>query len=377
MDEGRAIELAALQTELRTLIGDGKLRCEWAPEVLSIEPASPPPAIDVSDRVRGMLLGLAIGDSLGNTSESMTASHRKAAFGEVRDYLPNKHAGGKRIGTPSDDTQMAFWILEHLIEHGRIEPDTLADTFCKHHIFGIGGTVKAFISARKAGATWWDAGQPGAGNGGLMRLAPVLAPHVRDPSVGLWRDAVLATAVTHNGPAAISASVAFAGILWDLLGMDHPPPEDWWVDCYVRRAMPVEGETDFLEPRFGPHVDKFSGPLWRYVADRADEFSNLPVAGADAISGSGAYLLETVPIALHILRVHAHDPEEAIVRAVNDTKDNDTVAAIVGQVVGALHGAKALPGRWIKRLTGRLGAHDDGRVFDLINSAVDRFLVSA
>ena len=43
---------------------------------------------------------------------------------------------------------------------------------------------------------------------------------------------------------------------------------------------------------------------------------------------SGAYLLETVPSVLYILERHGHDPEEAIVRAVNDTKDNDTVAAI-------------------------------------------------
>jgi len=35
---------------------------------------------------------------------------------------------------------------------------------------------------------------------------------------------------------------------------------------------------------------------------------------------------------------HARDPEEAIVRAVNDTKDNDTIAAIAGAGVGVLHG---------------------------------------
>jgi ADP-ribosyl-[dinitrogen reductase] hydrolase len=35
---------------------------------------------------------------------------------------------------------------------------------------------------------------------------------------------------------------------------------------------------------------------------------------------------------------HADDPEEAILRAVSDTKDNDTIGAIVGAAVGALHG---------------------------------------
>jgi ADP-ribosyl-[dinitrogen reductase] hydrolase len=39
--------------------------------------------------------------------------------------------------------------------------------------------------------------------------------------------------------------------------------------------------------------------------------------------------------------------EEAIVRAVDDTTDNETVAAIVGAAVGAVHGRSALPERWV------------------------------
>ena len=66
---------------------------------------------------------------------------------------------------------------------------------------------------------------------------------------------------------------------------------------------------------------------------------------------------------------HGHEPEEAIVRAVNDTKDNDTVAAIVGAAVGALHGRSGLPARWIDNLLGRTTASDDGQVFRLLEKA--------
>jgi ADP-ribosylglycohydrolase len=96
---------------------------------------------------------------------------------------------------------------------------------------------------------------------------------------------------------------------------------------------------------------------------------------------SAAYLMETLPCALYILMHHGHEPEEAIVRAVNDTKDNDTVAAIVGAAVGALHGAKAMPERWRANLTGRTlagGKHegedvDDRRIFELIDRARARW----
>ena len=43
--------------------------------------------------------------------------------------------------------------------------------------------------------------------------------------------------------------------------------------------------------------------------------------------------------------VHAGDFEEAVVRAVNDTRDNDTVAAIVGAVLGAFYGRSGIPSR--------------------------------
>jgi len=84
---------------------------------------------------------------------------------------------------------------------------------------------------------------------------------------------------------------------------------------------------------------------------------------------SGAYLLETVPSVVYILMRYGHDAEEAIVRAVNDTKDNDTVAAIVGAAVGALHGRAGLPKRWTDKLLGRTTDGDDGRVFELLESA--------
>ena len=78
------------------------------------------------ERVAGMLLGLCIGDALGNTSETMTPAQRREHLGEVRDYLPNRHAEGRAVGLPSDDTQLAFWTLAHLLERGGLAPAGLA-----------------------------------------------------------------------------------------------------------------------------------------------------------------------------------------------------------------------------------------------------------
>lgn len=53
----------------------------------------------------------------------------------------------------------------------------------------------------------------------------------------------------------------------------------------------------------------------------------------------------------------------------NDTRYNDTVAAIVGAALGALHGKRAIPSRWLTGLLGRTTEDDDGFVFDLIEQA--------
>lgn len=79
--------------------------------------------------------------------------------------------------------------------------------------------------------------------------------------------------------------------------------------------------------------------------------------------------METLPSVIYILMRHGDNLEEAIVRAVNDTKDNDTIAAIVGAAVGALHGKAAIPQRWIRNLSGRTTDRDDGRIYELISQA--------
>jgi ADP-ribosyl-[dinitrogen reductase] hydrolase len=319
------------------------------------------------DRVEGMLLGLAIGDALGNTTEGNLPSIRYARYGEIRDYVPNRHAGHRRIGLPSDDTQLAFWTVEQLLEDGHLDPEHLATGFAGRQIFGIGNTVRAFIAARKAGAPWDQAGQHSAGNGAVMRIAPVLLPHLRQPSVDLWRDAIVAGSVTHNDASSNGACVGLIGMLWELLGMQGAPEPNWWLDTYCERARLIEADAA-ITPRHPELARVFRGPVWRLVdtAVRHALAEELSVLDACDRWYSGALLLETMPSALYILARHGADPEEAIVRAVNDTKDNDTIAAIVGAAVGALHGVDALPGGWRNNLLGRTGADDDGRVFELI-----------
>lgn len=325
------------------------------------------------ERVEGMLLGLAIGDALGNTTESMLPSTRKQAHGEIRDYLPNQYASYRPLGVPSDDTQMAFWTLEQLIADDGLVPDHLARKFTQHQIFGIGGTVKDFLRAyKKQRQPWEQASQPSAGNGALMRIAPIVIPHLRQPSPALWADAAIASMVTHNDRASIACCVTFTHILWECLHLKQNPDPIWWVDTFTTAASHLEGNTNF-SPRHMGIV--YQGPLWQFVDREVRKAIKENWSSLEACEHwhSGAYLLETMPCVLYILARHGDDPEEAIIRAANDTKDNDTIAAIVGAAVGALHGRTDLPARWINGLLGRTGADDDWHIFEVIESAKQTF----
>jgi len=134
-------------------------------------------------------------------------------------------------------------------------------------------------------------------------------------------------------------------MLWQLLGMEAAPEPSWWPRAYVDAARDLEGQTAY-QPRCGAFTG-YNGPLRRFVDERlvAACEQDLTTLAACEQWWSGAYLLETLPGALYVLARHAGDPEDALVRAVNDTKGNDTVAALVGAAVGALHGASSLPDR--------------------------------
>jgi ADP-ribosylglycohydrolase len=323
-----------------------------------------------ADRVRGMLLGLAIGDSLGNPTEGLSPTQRHARYGEIRDYLPNPAAGGMRVGLPSDDTQLSFWTLESLLEHGRLDPADLSSRFAAGEIFGIGRSVERFRQNQRHGMSpWYRCGAESAGNGALMRIAPVVLLH-HDGGPSLWLDAALASIVTHRDACSVGACVAYADLLSRLIRLPAPPTAGWLLDTCRSTLQQVCLDTPYRAraARYAGRELALPAYLEQLFADATRQRWNTRQA-SDAW-GSGAYLLESLPSALWILASHAHDPEEAITRAVNDTDDNDTIAAIVGAAVGALHGAQALPRPWLSGLLGRTTAANDGAVFRLVESAV-------
>ena len=73
---------------LKELVAAHKIRMCWSSKIMESSISAGAQSIS-EDRVRGMLIALAIGDSLGNTTEAQLPSERRQERGEIRDYLPN------------------------------------------------------------------------------------------------------------------------------------------------------------------------------------------------------------------------------------------------------------------------------------------------
>ncbi len=361
----------------------------WHPRLDAAPPPLPAgPAL--ADRIEGMLLGLAIGDALGNPAESLTAAERRARHGWIDHYLPNPDAGGRCVGLPSDDTQLAFRALAQALADGQLVPEALGRAIAGAPIFGIGPSTAAFCERFRAGLPWQRCGSPRASNGALMRIAPTLLPFVARPGPALWHDTLRSANLTHDDALSNASCIALVASLWQLLGRAAPPPAAQWVDDWLQIYDDLGLEARFVwggapvadaaAPATPPAVGCASpaGPARTLQALLRDELRPALAAGlstADACArwGSSLDLHETVPSLLFILTRHAGDPRAAILEAVNHTFDNDTIGAVVGSAVGALHGASALPEAWVDDLVGRTAEDDDHRVFELMRDAAARF----
>ena len=341
-----------------------------AGKILSTLPVSLDAQLLARDqRIAGMLIGVAVGDCLGHSTEwkfDPTSRHDK--FGTILDHL---QGGDSRVGRISDDTQLTFWTVERLLRSGEFQFDDLVKCFVERQsrIVGRGKNTSASLARHQQRlqsgrhTTHACAGDPngeGRGNGGLMRFSPIVLPHLRQPTAKLYHDAVLATLITHGNSWALASIVPMTHLLWCCLALPtgSAPTADWWIDEYLRVGadleigpLPYPLDTDPVPAWFknfrGGLCDFLDGPV------RSAYRKGVPLRDACSLDGFGsrADILQTVPAVLYTLMCHSDDVTCSLIAAVNDTKDNDTIAAIVGAYVGAIHGRDKIRAKWIEGIS--------------------------
>ncbi len=282
-------------------------------------------AEDIRDRALGAFLGLAVGDAVGTTLEFCSR--------DARPRLQDLVGGGPfelPPGAWTDDTAMALALADSLAASEALDCRDLMDRFvrwwqegdysCSGHCFDIGNTTRQALDRyRRTGDPLAGSTDPrSAGNGSLMRLAPV--------ALRFWHDRprLIAAAAdqsrtTHGAEEAVDACRAFAELLAEAIA--GSPRAD------LLAGRRFEG---------APAVARVMAGSWR----------GRP---RNRIRSSG-YVVHTLEATIWSV-ARSGDFRNAVLLAANLADDADTVAAVTGQLAGALYGLSGIPDNWLERVS--------------------------
>ncbi|TAN04080.1 MAG: ADP-ribosylglycohydrolase family protein [Rhodanobacteraceae bacterium] len=287
-------------------------------------PANPSP--DLRSRYRGCLLGLAVGDAVGTTLEFATPG----TFEPINDMV----GGGPfdlEPGQWTDDTSMALCLASSLVECGGFDAKDQMDRYCRWQnggylsstgkCFDIGRTVNSALQHYEAtGDPYAGSADPDtAGNGSIMRLAPVPMFYAHDIEAA-ERYAAESSRTTHGAIECVDACRLLARILV--------------------RALHGESKSDVLFADSGHPA--LAGQI---SAIARGSYRGTPVK---EIRGTG-YVVRSLEAALWAFD-STTSFRDAILLAANLGEDADTTAAICGQVAGAFYGKPGIPAPWLARL---------------------------
>lgn len=309
--------------------------------------------MDLVERFRGSILGLAIGDAIGHPTEFISSVARiKAKYGErgVTGFNPS---GAHQAGTFTDDTQMTIAVMRALVRRGHASLDELmalmGDEFvawAEHpsNNRAPGGTCLAGCRKLKQGAAWRDAGvKESKGCGAAMRAAPVGLLYFDDDDL-MVKIAAAQSALTHSHPTGIASSVAAAA------------PVAW-----VAKGNGLDGIIEYTKKM----VSKVTPDMLRDLKAREQDIEEIGIGEMMAILDDTANALgessedvcgllggawvgeEAVACALWCVLTGDGDFKEAVLKGANSSGDSDSIACIAGSIVGALHGSAGIPSDWL------------------------------
>lgn len=292
--------------------------------------------MDATDRYRGCLLGLATGDALGATLEFRAPGTFESITGICG-------GGPHRLkpGEWTDDTSLALCLAESLIERRGFDPIDQLERYCRWHLEGYlsctGTCFDIGVTTRKALQRFMRSREPfpgltderSAGNGSLMRLAPVPMFYAADPIRAIELSGE-SSRTTHGLLVTIDACRYFGGlILGALLGV----PKETLLSA---RYAPIPGYWE---------ENLLAGDIDRVAAGSYREREPPEIRGRGYVAAS----LEAALWAFH----RSDTFEEGCLMAVNLGEDADTTGAIYGQLAGAYYGAPGIPGAWLACLAER------------------------
>jgi ADP-ribosylglycohydrolase len=339
------------------------------------------------------MAGMAVGNALGTPARGRSKAEIVNEFGRLQAYHESFDLAGfvesakdmdpgefelqalrwVPAGVYIEDTQQALALCDCLIRDEDLSGESFAELLCKlsgprgrgfgFGVFrGVGKSFRESIRSLEDGADWRQSGQDSASNGAAMRVAP-LGIYFRDDLAKLKQRVIEQSVLTHRDAMAIAAAQAVAHVI-ALVAPRHTDPQarhllDHLIE-HVRAAEDLAGQQqEGMIANLQQHRNGFSTALARLadcldlpfdegmarIAEYAESTSDRKDVGA-----TGGYVLSSVISAIYVFLKHRGSYERAVLAAINQGGDADTMGAIVGAMSGALHGYYSIPVRWTRGL---------------------------
>jgi ADP-ribosylglycohydrolase len=303
-------------------------------------------ATSMRGRALGAFTGLAIGDALGMPTQSMSRSQILQDYGPITGFVdagPHQRiATGMPAGSITDDTEQAVLLAELLIDgNGRADAGEFASRLliweermrARGSLDLLGPSTRAALDRLNAGESAGEAGRFGTTNGAAMRITPV-GIAFDSSRLGAFVDVVAETSeVTHNTTLGIASAAAVgAAVSAGVSGATLAEAVE------VAIAAAAEGATRGHWVAGGAIAERLRWArgylLPLRAADRDDAL--------ERIIGTSVASQESVVAALALASV-CDNPWETLCTAAGIGGDTDTIAAMTGAVLGAVHGNEVWP----------------------------------
>jgi len=282
--------------------------------------------MDLNERYRGALIGLATCDALGAQIEG-------GIFGEK---APTEMVGGGfydvQPGGWTDDTAMALCLAESLIEKKACSPRDQLERYTLWRTrgylswakwsLGIGATVREsiddYVATNRTRRTKQNPARH-AGNGSIMRLAPVPMAFRKDKN--LLQACAVSSQTTHDVPEAVDACILLGAMTKTALdGGDK---------------QSILHETPQSLPVLSGGIEDLRIGRWQLKGP--------------AMLGTTGYVVTTLEAAMWVFE-KTSTFESGAKYILDLGGDADTIGAVYGQIAGAHYGISGIPERWVRHL---------------------------
>jgi len=350
----------------------------------------------LQDKIRGVFLGTAIGDSLFVPVETKSSVWIAENHGRITDYTAcppdHKFMPNHPKGSYTDDTILTLAIAESLIEKRCIDLDDIAkkhiEALDKYGDRGFGGTTREAIANLKNGIHWSKSGitatrenNRGRGNGTVMKIAPIaLYLWLTDQDGKLQKEIYQLSEMTHADPLVTTATRIHINFLINCLPFSFKSDRDFLGNAlynlkdefygdvaHEKIRAEIQKNPELSNQIVNTHIIK------KEMLERIMVLERLPIEELESrdfikLFGRGnCEVYNSLPFSYAFFLRDPHNIN-ALYDVGNAGGDTDTNASIVGGLLGALNGASIFPEHLIN------GLAEKNYVLDVAERFIETFV---